>query len=82
MKITLGLRLVARVQTSLNLCDISQRLQNKRKQPCRSSAEEATGRRDVSQRFALSHSVSRTLSFECLASLKTLYSSIIIHKTA
>ena len=41
-------------QTSLNLCDRSQR-QNKRKQPCRSvSADEATCRRDVSQRFVTS----------------------------
>ena len=57
----LSLRSVARIQTSLNLCDRSQR-QNKRKQPCRSvSADEATFRRDVSQRFVAS----------CVSALKT-----------
>ena len=43
-------RSVARIQISLNLCDRSPR-QNKRKLPCRSvSVDEATCRRDVSQR--------------------------------
>ena len=32
----LSLRSVARIQTGLNSCDISQRQLNKRKQPCRS----------------------------------------------
>ena len=50
----LSLRSVARIQTGLNSCDISQR-QNKSKQPCRSvSADEATCHRDVSQRFVAS----------------------------
>ena len=47
-------RSVARIQTGLNWCDRSQR-QTKSKQPCRSSsADEATCRGDVLQRFVAS----------------------------
>ena len=50
----LSLRSITQIQTSLNLCNRSQQ-QNKRKQPCRSvSADEATCRRDVLQRFVAS----------------------------
>ena len=63
-----SLRSVARIQTGLNSCNISQR-QNKRKQPCRSSsADEVTCRRNVSQR--LSHRASRPLRWRnCRATL-------------
>ena len=51
----LSLRSVAHIQTGLNSCDISQR-QTKRKRlvALRSSVDNATCRRDVSQRFVAS----------------------------
>ena len=65
MRNSLSLRSAAVIQTGLKSCDISQR-QNERKQPCRSiSADEATCRRDVSQR-QVSHEMRWRCSFHFL----------------